>query len=154
MCKKWLFTYFNLLFLCMDLQAINEVKVTYQGQGHTSRSRSNQGQHQIEVIFKERYCYAGWFAFESNAFLFKLQRRSISELHTIQNFRRRLTTMFQFYNSCACALQTVAQRQGATPFLLFAILKAPTAGTQKSIYIFRNMKWHALPNKYFAFLFR
>ena len=43
----------------MDLQAINEVKVTYQGQGHTSRSRSNQGQHQIEVIFKERYCYAG-----------------------------------------------------------------------------------------------
>ena len=31
----------------MDLQAINEVKVTHQGQ------------HQIEVIFKERYCYAG-----------------------------------------------------------------------------------------------
>ena len=43
----------------MDLQAINEVKVTYQGQSHTSRSRSNQGQHQIEVIFKERYSYAG-----------------------------------------------------------------------------------------------
>ena len=43
----------------MDLQAINEVKVTYQDQGHTSRSRSNQGQHQIEVIFKERYSYAG-----------------------------------------------------------------------------------------------
>ena len=42
-----------------DLQAINEVKVTYQGQGHTSRSRSNQGHHQIEVIFKERYSYAG-----------------------------------------------------------------------------------------------
>ena len=57
--KKWLFTYFNLLFLCMDLQAINEVKVTHQGQGHTSRSRLNQGQHQIEVIFKERYSYAG-----------------------------------------------------------------------------------------------
>ena len=55
--KKWLFTYFNLLFLCMDLQAINEVKVTYQG--HMSRSRSNQGQHQIEVIFKDRYSYAG-----------------------------------------------------------------------------------------------
>ena len=31
----------------------------YQGQGHTARSRSNQGQHQIEVIFKERYSYAG-----------------------------------------------------------------------------------------------
>ena len=43
----------------MDLQAINEAKVTYQGQGHTSRSRSNQGQHQIEVIFRERYSYAG-----------------------------------------------------------------------------------------------
>ena len=43
----------------MDLQAINEVKVTYQGQGHTSRARLNQGQHQIEVIFKERYSYAG-----------------------------------------------------------------------------------------------
>ena len=57
--KKLLFTYFNLLFLCMYLQAINKVKVTYQGQGHTSRSRSNQGQHQIEVIFKERYSYTG-----------------------------------------------------------------------------------------------
>ena len=57
--KKWLFAYFNLFFLCMDLQAINEVKVTYQGKGYTSRSRSNQGQHQIEVIFKERYSYAG-----------------------------------------------------------------------------------------------
>ena len=43
----------------MYQQAINKVKVTYQGQGHPSRSRSNQGQHQIEVIFKERYCYAG-----------------------------------------------------------------------------------------------
>ena len=31
----------------------------HQGQGHTSRSRSNQGQHQIEVIFKERYSYTG-----------------------------------------------------------------------------------------------
>ena len=60
MCKKKrLFTYFNLLFLCMDIQAINEPMVTYQGQGHTSRSRSNQGQHQIEVIFRERYSYAG-----------------------------------------------------------------------------------------------
>ena len=59
MCKKRLFTYFNLLFLCMYLQAINKVKVTYQGQGHASRSRSNQGQHQIEVIFWERYSYAG-----------------------------------------------------------------------------------------------
>ena len=46
-CKIFLFTYFNLLFLCMYLQAINKVKVTYQGQ------------HQIEVIFKERYSYAG-----------------------------------------------------------------------------------------------
>ena len=52
--KKWFFTYFNLLFLCMYLQAIGKVKVTYQGQGHTSRSRSNQGQHQIEVIFVVR----------------------------------------------------------------------------------------------------
>ena len=43
----------------MYLQAINKVKITYQGQGHTSRSRSNQGQHQIKVIFKERYSYAG-----------------------------------------------------------------------------------------------
>ena len=43
----------------MYLQTINTVKVTYQGQGHTSRSMSNQGQHQIEVIFKERYSYAG-----------------------------------------------------------------------------------------------
>ena len=43
----------------MDLQAINEIKVTYQGQCHTSRSRLNQGQHQIEFIFKERYSYAG-----------------------------------------------------------------------------------------------
>ena len=49
--KKRIFTYFNLLFICMYLQAINKVKVTYQGQSHTSRSRSNQGQHQIEVIF-------------------------------------------------------------------------------------------------------
>ena len=55
----------------MDLQAINEVKVTYQGQGYTSRSRSNQGQHQIEVIFKE-IPLRGWFAFESNAFLFNV----------------------------------------------------------------------------------
>ena len=37
--KKWLFTYFNLLFLCMYLQTINKsrshikVKVTHQGQG-------------------------------------------------------------------------------------------------------------------------
>ena len=37
----------------MDLQVINKVKVTYQGQGQ------HQGQHQIEVIFKERYSYAG-----------------------------------------------------------------------------------------------
>ena len=43
----------------MYLQTINKVKVTYQGQGHTSRSRSNQGQHEIEVIFKERYSYVG-----------------------------------------------------------------------------------------------
>ena len=57
--KNYYFSDFNLVFLCMDLQAINEVKVTYQGQGHTSKSRSNQGQHQIEVIFKERYSYAG-----------------------------------------------------------------------------------------------
>ena len=28
------FTYFNLLILCMWLQAINKVKVTHQGKGH------------------------------------------------------------------------------------------------------------------------
>ena len=67
--KKWLFTYFNLLFLCMYLQAINKVKVTCQGQGHPSRSRSNQGQHQIRVIFIGEIFLRGWFAFESNAFL-------------------------------------------------------------------------------------
>ena len=44
-------------FVC-TFKAIKKVKVIYQGQGHTSRSRSNQGQHQIEVIFKERYSYA------------------------------------------------------------------------------------------------
>ena len=59
MCKKWLFTYFNLLFLCMLLQVINKVKVTHQGHDHKSRLRSNQCQGQIEVIFKERYSYAG-----------------------------------------------------------------------------------------------
>ena len=53
----------------MDLQAINEVKVTYQGQGHTSRSRSNQGQHQIEVIFKERYSYVGGLHLNQMRFL-------------------------------------------------------------------------------------
>ena len=38
MCKKKrLFAYFKLLFRCMGLQVI-KVKVTYQGQGHTSRS--------------------------------------------------------------------------------------------------------------------
>ena len=45
-------------FVC-TFKAIKKVNVTYQGQGHTSRSRSNQGQHQIEVIFKEGYSYAG-----------------------------------------------------------------------------------------------
>ena len=50
--KKWLFAYFNLLFLCMWLHVINKVKVTYQGKGHTSRSRSNQGQYQIGVILR------------------------------------------------------------------------------------------------------
>ena len=43
----------------MWLQVINKVMVTYQGQGHSSSSRSNQGQDQIVVIFKERYSYAG-----------------------------------------------------------------------------------------------
>ena len=28
------FTYFNLLILCMWLQVINKVKVTYEGEGH------------------------------------------------------------------------------------------------------------------------
>ena len=45
-------------FVC-TFKTIKKVKVMYQCQGHTSRSRSNQGQHQIEVIFKERYSYAG-----------------------------------------------------------------------------------------------
>ena len=61
----------------MYLQAINEVKVTYQGQGHTSSS--NQGQHQIEVIFKEIYSYAGGLHFEIKCvlvlYLFKLDLR-------------------------------------------------------------------------------
>ena len=56
---KRLFTYFNLLFLCMWLQVINKVKVIYQGQGHTSRLRSNQCQGQIKVVFKERCFYTG-----------------------------------------------------------------------------------------------
>ena len=44
MCKKRLFIHFNLLFLCMWLQVINKVKtIQDQSQGHTSRSRSNQG---------------------------------------------------------------------------------------------------------------
>ena len=71
--KKWLFIYFNLLFICMWLQVINDVKVTHQGQGHTPRL--NQCHDQIKVIFKERYSYIhGWFAFESKAFLFLLLR--------------------------------------------------------------------------------
>ena len=39
----YLFTYFNLLFLCMWLQVINKVKVTHQGQGQINielKSRS------------------------------------------------------------------------------------------------------------------
>ena len=43
----------------MCLQAINKVKATYQVQGHTSKSRSNQGQDQILINFKERYSYTG-----------------------------------------------------------------------------------------------
>ena len=43
-----------------------KVKVTYQGQGHTSRSRSNQG------YFKGEMPLLGWFAFESNAFLLNI----------------------------------------------------------------------------------
>ena len=65
----------------MDLQAINEVKVTYQGQGHTSRSRSNQGQHQIEVIFKERYSYAG------GLHLNQMRSCSIIELYVFTKLR-------------------------------------------------------------------
>ena len=45
--RTLLFTYFNLVFLCIWLQVINKVKVTHQGQG------------QIMVIFKERCSYAG-----------------------------------------------------------------------------------------------
>ena len=32
--KKIIFSYFNLLILCMWLQVINKVKVTHQGEGH------------------------------------------------------------------------------------------------------------------------
>ena len=32
--KKYNFTYFNMLILCILLQIINNVKVTHQGQGH------------------------------------------------------------------------------------------------------------------------
>ena len=74
-CKKLLFTYFNLLFLCVWLQVINKVNVTHQGQG------------QIKVIFRERMLLCGWFTFESNAFLFVgleplLERRSYCPLYT------------------------------------------------------------------------
>ena len=60
MCKKMIIYLFSTCYsFVYTFKAIKKVKVTYQGQGHTSRSRSNQGQHQIEVIFKERYSYAG-----------------------------------------------------------------------------------------------
>ena len=42
---------FIYLFLCMLLWAIYKVKVTHEGQSHTWRSRLNQCQGQIKVIF-------------------------------------------------------------------------------------------------------
>ena len=47
MCKKndYLLISTCYSFVC-TFKAIKKVKVTYQGQGHTSRSRSYQGQHQ------------------------------------------------------------------------------------------------------------
>ena len=56
MCTKWLFTYFILLFLCMWLQVINKVKVTHQGQGHTSRSNHSH--------FKGEILLCRWLTFE------------------------------------------------------------------------------------------
>ena len=38
----------------MWLKVINKVKITHEGEGHTSRTRSNQSQGQIEAVFKER----------------------------------------------------------------------------------------------------
>ena len=59
MCKKMIIYLFQLVIpLYVPLRPSKRSRVTYQGQGHTSRSRSYQGQHQIEVIFKERYSYA------------------------------------------------------------------------------------------------
>ena len=62
--KNWLFIYFNLLFHCMWLHVINKVKVKHQGKGHISRSRSNK------VNFWGKVLLSGWFAFESDVFLF------------------------------------------------------------------------------------
>ena len=48
---------FQLVFLCTGLQVINKVKVTYQSQGHTSMSRSDKCQGQINVTSKKRNSY-------------------------------------------------------------------------------------------------
>ena len=50
--QKLLFTYFNLLFLCMWPAVINKVKGTCQGQGHMSRSRSNQSHFKGEMLLR------------------------------------------------------------------------------------------------------
>ena len=53
MCKKMIIYLFSTCysFVCI-FKAIKKVNIMYQGQGHPSRLRSNQSQHQIEVIFK------------------------------------------------------------------------------------------------------
>ena len=63
-CAKNDYSLISTCYSLLCLQTINKVNVIHQGQGHTSRRRSNQGQDQIEILLH------GWFAFESNAFLF------------------------------------------------------------------------------------
>ena len=57
--QKMIIYLFQFVISLCFLQSINKVKVTYQGQGCTLRSRSNQCQDQIDDIFKERYSCAG-----------------------------------------------------------------------------------------------
>ena len=74
----------NLLFLCMWLQVIIKVKVTYQSQGHSSRLRSKQCQGQIKVTFKERYSYMGGCIWINRVLVFILKSRlSVGVLYTI-----------------------------------------------------------------------
>ena len=71
MCKKWFIIYFKSLFLCMWFKAINKIKVTNQGQGYTSRSRSNECHGQIKVTSKERYKSS----YSIHYFILKITRR-------------------------------------------------------------------------------